>query len=445
MQHRNAMAAAHRIALDYLEGLDRRPVQPTTTLDELRGRFSMPLPEAGMDATAVIEELARQAEGGILNSSSGRFFGWVIGGNVPASLAADWLTSAWDQAAVMYATGPAAAVVEEVCGDWLKQLLGLPAEASFALVTGCQMAHVTCFLAARHRVLANTGWDVERWGLAGSPGIRVLATDLHHGSIERAVKMVGFGLDNLHTLPAEELVEAVSGPTIVVLQAGDINSGLFDDLEHLIPGLQARGAWVHIDGAFGLWAQATRRFQHLAKGVELADSWATDGHKWLNVPYDCGYAFVRDREAHRASLSHRASYLTHAEDVRDQIDWNPDWSRRARGFATYAAIRELGRDGIARMLERCCDLAKRMIEKAAELPGVEVIASPVLNQAMLAFGADARTEAVIAHVVASGEAFVTGTTHHGRRAMRLSVCNWHTNEHDADRCVRAIAAALASV
>ncbi|MBM3761640.1 MAG: aspartate aminotransferase family protein [Acidobacteria bacterium] len=445
MQHRNALQTAHRIALDYIEGLDQSPVLATASLSELKGRFSMPLPESGMDAATVIEELAGQAQGGVLGSSGGRFFGWVIGGNVPSSLAADWLTSTWDQAAVMYATGPAAAVVEEVCGDWLKQLLGLPQKASFALVTGCQMAHVTCFLAARHRVLANLGWDVERQGLSGAPGIQVLATNLHHGSIERAVKMVGLGLDNLHTLPAESLVDAVSGPTIVVLQAGDINSGLFDDLERWIPQLQARGAWVHIDGAFGLWAQATNRYKHLAKGVELADSWATDGHKWLNVPYDCGYAFVRDSEAHRASLSHRASYLSHADDARDQIDWNPDWSRRARGFSTYAAIRELGREGIAQMLERCCDMAQLIVSEASKLEGVEVLAAPVLNQGMLAFGEDSRTEAVIAHVVASGEAFVTGTTHEGRRAMRLSVCNWQTTRRDAERCVAAIAAALTSV
>lgn len=442
MGHRKALAVAHQIASSYLDQLDTAAVNAPATVEELRARFGLELPEEGMAAEVVVEELARQAEGGLLQSAGGRFFGWVIGGSVPAGLAADWLTSTWDQAAVMYATGPAAAVVEEVCGVWLKQLLGLPMEASFALVTGCQMAHVTGFLAARHRVLKNVGWDVEQDGLCGAPVVKVLATDLHHGSIERAVKMVGLGLHHLHSMPAGEIAAAVEGPTIVVLQAGDINRGTFDRFEEVIPAVQARGAWVHIDGAFGLWAQVSARYRELSRGVELADSWATDGHKWLNVPYDSGYAFVRDREAHQASLSHRASYLTHAEGVRDQMDWNPDWSRRARGFATYAAIREMGRTGVAAMIERCCDVAQRITAGAAEIAGVEVVCAPVLNQAMLAFGDDARTDRVIELVQQGGEAFPTGTTVDGRRAMRISVCNWQSNAADAARCVAAIRAAV---
>jgi glutamate/tyrosine decarboxylase-like PLP-dependent enzyme len=444
MEHREALTAAHRIALEYLACLDTAPVDARVSLAELRGRFEMPLPEAGMAAAQVVEELARQVEGGLIGNAGGRFFGWVIGGSVPAALAADWLTATWDQAAVMYATGPAAAVVEEVCGVWLKELLGLPQDSGFALVTGCQMAHVTCLLAARHRVLATAGWDVEEEGMAGAPRIRVFATDTHHGSLTRAVKMVGFGLKNLHRVPADELVAAVHGPAIVVLQAGDINQGAFDDFERLIPAVKAKGAWVHIDGAFGLWAKATTKYRHLAAGLELADSWATDGHKWLNVPYDCGYAFVRDQQAHRASLTHRASYLTHADDVRDQLDWNPDWSRRARGFATYAAIREMGRAGITEMLERCCDVTRLIVDGVAKLEGVEVLSAPVLNQAMVTFGDDARTDRVIELVNAGGEALLTGTTFGGRRAMRISVCNWQSNASDAARCVEAIRVALVS-
>ncbi len=442
MSYREVLGVAQEIAVEYLEGLDQEPVNPRASLEELRQRFGLPLPEEGMDASQVVSELARQAEGGILGSAGGRFFGWVIGGSVPAALGADWLTAAWDQAAVMYATGPAAAVVAEVCGVWLKDLLGLPGESSFALVTGCQMAHVTCMMAARHRLLANQGWDVEADGLFGAPKIRVFATDIHHGSIHRAVKMVGLGLKNLHSLPAEQLVDAVSGPAIVVLQAGDINRGVFDRFEELIPALKARGAWVHIDGAFGLWAKASAQYRPLAAGLERADSWATDGHKWLNVPYDCGYAFVRDAEAHRASLSHRASYLTHASDVRDQLDWNPDWSRRARGFATYAAIREMGRSGIEAMRDRCCEGARLSGDGAGALPGVEVLSQAMLNQGLLAVGDDARTERVMELVNASGEAFLTGTTYQGRRAIRVSVCNWQSNAQDAARCVAAIALAL---
>jgi glutamate/tyrosine decarboxylase-like PLP-dependent enzyme len=444
MKHRAPLIEAHGIAQAYLDQLATAPVQATSTLEALRKRFFLPLPEQGMDAVEVVRELALQAEGGLLGSAGGRFFGWVIGGSVPAALAADWLTSTWDQAAVMYSTGPAAAVVEEVCGDWLKQLLRLPGEASFALVTGCQMAHVTCLLAARHRLLQRLDWDVEMDGLFGAPKVEIYASSTYHGSIARAVKMVGIGLRNLHSVPVEELVARVQGPAIVVLQAGDINSGLFDPFEELIRPLQAKGAWVHIDGAFGLWAQASPRLRHLSKGLELADSWATDGHKWLNVPYDCGYAFVRDPEAHQASLSHRASYLTHADEVRDQIDWNPDWSRRARGFATYAAIREMGSAGIAAMLERCCDVAERIITEAGKLPGIQVVAKPVLNQGMLACSDDAKTERVMQRVCDSGEAFLTGTTFGGRRAMRVSVCNWQSNFDDADRCVEALRQALAS-
>ncbi len=444
MSYRDVLSLAQQLSVDYLEGLDQAPVAAVVSLETLRARFGLPLPEVGMDPSLVVSELAQQAEGGILGSAGARFFGWVIGGSVPAALAADWLTAAWDQAAVMYSTGPAAAVVEEVCGVWLKDLLGLPQQSSFALVTGCQMAHVTCMMAARHRLLAQVGWDVEAEGLFGAPKIRVFATDIHHGSIHRAVKMVGIGLNHLHSLPAEQLVDAVRGPAIVVLQAGDINRGVFDRFEELIPALKAKGAWVHIDGAFGLWAKASARYRPLAAGLELADSWATDGHKWLNVPYDCGYAIVRDAEAHRASLSHRASYLTHAGDVRDQLDWNPDWSRRARGFATYAAIREMGRTGIAAMIDRCCEVARLIVDGAGELPGVEVLSRPVLNQGLLAVGDDVRTERVMELVNAGGEAFLTGTTYQGRRAIRVSVCSWQSSAQDAARCVAAIREALAS-
>lgn len=458
------LAAALHHAVGYLSSEPALSVAATADLNTLRTRLALPLGDAGLDATAVIDELVRGVEGGIIGSAGPRFFGWVIGGSLPAALAADWLTSVWDQNAGMYACAPAAAVVEEVAGGWLKELLRLPASSSFALVTGCQMAHVTCLLAARHALLTRQQWDVEMEGLAGSPAIRILTSTEAHGTTVRAVRMLGLGQKNIQSLTADvegrlredaliaALERAPSAPTIVVLQAGDLNMGAFDDFARLIPIAKKFGAWVHVDGAFGLWCGASSRFRHLLNGVEGADSWATDGHKWLNVPYDCGYAFVADREAHRASLSHRASYLTHAEEARDQIDWNPEWSRRARGFATYAALRQLGRHGVAELIERSCDCARALVMGIGSLEGAEIVWEPQINQGMVRFvdphqGAsvtddDAFTDRMMAEILASGEAFFTGTTWRGRRAMRVSVCNWQTSAEVVDRVVAGVARVL---
>jgi glutamate/tyrosine decarboxylase-like PLP-dependent enzyme len=336
-----ALERATELALSYLESLDAAPVATTASLAELRRRFSRPLSDAGVDPVTVIDDLARDSAGGLLGSAGGRFYGWVIGAGLPAALAADWLTSAWDQNAGLYACGPAAAVVEEVCGTWLKDVLGLPASASFALVTGCQMAHVTCLAAARHAVFARAGWDVNRDGLAGAPPVRVLTSSEVHGTTTRAVKLLGIGTSNMVVLPSDPssrlapgvLSEALSHeagrPTIVVLQAGDVNCGAFDPFPELIPLAHDARAWVHIDGAMGLWCNAAPELRHLLAGAEAADSWATDGHKWLNVPYDSGYAFVAHPEHHRAGMEHRASYLIHADDARDPLDWTPEHSRRA--------------------------------------------------------------------------------------------------------------------
>ena len=461
---RNALDASHRHALSFLENLDRRAASATVDVNTLRGRLSKPLSDAGVTPEQVITELVRDVEGGLLGSAGGRFFGWVIGGSLPAALAADWLTSAWDQNAALYACAPAAAVVEEVAGRWLKELLGLPAGASFAFVTGCQMAHATCLAAARHALLASRGWDVEQRGLYGAPPIRILTSAQQHGSIERAVRLLGLGQEQLVRLPSDaedrldvdalerELEAAPSSPAVLLLQAGDINIGAFDDFEKLVPLAKRRGAWVHVDGAFGLWAAASPRYRHLLKGVAAADSWATDGHKWLNVPFDCGYAFVAHPDAHRASMSHRAAYLTHDEVARDEIDWNPDWSRRSRGFPTYAALRQLGRDGVAALIERCCRLAHTLVLQLGNLQGAEVVWEPVINQGLVRFPDpspaateaehDRRTDEVIASIVATGEAFFGGTTWRGRRAMRVSVCNWQTSDEDVARAVTAVAGVL---
>jgi glutamate/tyrosine decarboxylase-like PLP-dependent enzyme len=447
-------------ALTHLEKLESASVSATVTLAELRKCLARPLAERGLDAARVIEELTADVSGGLLGSAGGRFFGWVIGGSLPAALAADWLTSTWDQNAALYACSPAEAVVEEVCGNWLKELLGLPASASFALVTGCQMAHVTCLAAARNFLLAKQGWDVEKKGLFGAPPIHVFSSGQHHGTVERALRLLGLGSDCFIDLPGDEagrmkiedLAQALQNnadaPTIVLLQAGEINTGAYDAFSEIIPLAHRYNAWVHVDGAFGLWAAASPSYRHLLKGAELADSWATDGHKWLNVPYDCGYAFVAHPGAHRASMIYRASYLTHVDDARDQVDWNPEWSRRGRGFATYAAIRQLGRGGIAGLVERTCRHAGALVTRIGALPGAEMVWKPLINQGLVRFpdprpnatnaDHDRRTDQVISLILKSGEAFFGGTTWGGKRCMRVSVCNWQTSDRDVDRVVVAV-------
>jgi glutamate/tyrosine decarboxylase-like PLP-dependent enzyme len=457
---------ATELALSYLGSLDTASVATTVPLAELRRRFVCPLPDAGVDPVTVIDELARDTAGGLLGSAGGRFYGWVIGAGLPAALAADWLTATWDQNAGLFACGPAAAVVEEVCGSWLKEVLGLPVSASYALVTGCQMAHVTCLAAARHAVLARAGWDVNRDGLAGAPSIRVLTSSEVHGTTTRAAKLLGIGTSNVTVLPSDAslqlapdalrdaLARESDRPTLVVLQAGDVNCGAFDPFQELIALAHAANAWVHVDGAMGLWANAVPELRHLLTGVERADSWATDGHKWLNVPYDCGYAFVAHPEHHRAAMEHRASYLSHADDVRDQLDWTPDHSRRARGFATYAALRELGRSGLSDLIARCCRHAHDIVARIGALPNARAMCVPQINQGLVRFldpgaGAsdadhDRRTDAVMAAINASGEAFFTGTTWHGVRCMRVSVSSWRTSSDDVDRAVAAAARVLAT-
>jgi len=458
-----ALEVAMRASLAHFEGLSQDPVSGTATLEELRERLNKPLARESRPAEEVIADLVSDTRGGILGSAGGRFFAWAIGGSTPAAVAADWLASTWDQNAALYACGPAAAVVEEIAGAWLKKLLRIPESASFGFVSGCQMAHITCLAAARHELLAKRGWDVEREGLACAPRIRILASNWH-GSIERAVRLLGLGADNIVDLPLDEtervtaaalesaLKSAADSPGIVILQAGDLNTGSFDRYLELIPLAQRYGAWVHVDGAFGLWAAASDRFRHLLEGHELADSWATDGHKWLNVPYDCGYAFVANAEAHRAAMSHRAPYLVHDLVARDQIDWNPEWSRRARGFSTYATIRQMGTNGVADLVDRCCHYARTLVEGLSELCGVEVLWQPVINQGLVRFrdplsAADETahsrfTDRVIEKVVVNGGAFFMGTTWRGLRAMRVSVLNWQTNESDIDRAIDTVRTCL---
>lgn len=451
-------------ALDHLQSLDAAPVGASASLQELRARFAHPLNTQPIAPVEVIDELIADTSGGLLGSAGGRFFAWVIGGHVPAALAADWLVSTWDQNAAIHACSPAAAVIEEVAGAWLKSLLGLPSSAGFAFTTGCQMAHLTALAAARHATLARHGWNVERRGLGAAPPLQILTSRQRHGSIERAVRLLGVGSDQLVDLPVDAqgrllppaLRDALAArrgqPSIVVLQAGDLNIGAYDPFDVLIPIARERGAWVHVDGAFGLWAAASDRFSHLLAGHAGADSWATDGHKWLNLPFDSGFVFIADSEAHRGAMSYRASYAQPTGEARDQIDWNPEWSRRARAVPAYAAMRQLGRQGIAALIERCCDHAHALVERIGALPGAQVVWAPVINQGLLRFASprhgagaaehDAFTDAVIAAVNAGGEAFFSGTTWNGLRCMRVSVVNWQTDEGDVERAVEAVRLAL---
>ncbi|HXU29026.1 MAG TPA: aminotransferase class V-fold PLP-dependent enzyme [Thermoanaerobaculia bacterium] len=456
-----AALAAHR----YLDGLDDRQVAATVSREELLSRFDVPLGQAGLPAEQVVDDLVRAAEGGQLGNASGRFFAWVIGGTLPSALAADWLASTWDQNAAIYATSPAASVVEEIAGKWLLDVLRLPGTASFAFTTGCQMAHFTALAAAREHLLAQAGWQVGEQGLAGSPPIRVLASAVRHVSVDRALRYLGVGARQIVVLPVDgagaitpEVLEAAlaagDGPTIVSLNAADLNTGAFDPFSTLIPLAHAQGAWVHVDGAFGLFARASERCNSLVEGMDLADSWATDCHKWLNVPQDCGFAAVRNPEAHRRAFTIHDSYFVGEQAARDQIDWTPEWSRRARGFSVYAALRELGRDGLAAMIERHCDQCEALVQGIGALPGAEIVFPARLNQGLVRFldprpeatpaDHDATTDRIIDAINHSGEAFFGGVTWNGRRAMRISVVNWRTTGADVERTVAAVARALSA-
>ena len=455
-KNRELLELTAGLAADFLDSLDERAVYPPASVEELRARLGGPLPESPAAPRDVIAALAEDADGGLVAIPGGRYFGFVIGGAVPAALAADWLAAAWDQNAGLYVAGPAASVVEEVAADWIAELLGLPDGVSAGYVTGCQMAHVTALAAARYEVLRRAGWDVNRDGLAGSPPIRVVVGAKRHVTVDRALRLLGLGERSLVVVPADDQgridVDAVArtlrtgdGPTIVCGQAGEVNTGAFDDLEALADASADAGAWFHVDGAFGLWAAASPKLRHLVAGAERADSWATDCHKWLNVPYDSGLALCRHPEAHRAAMGVTAAYLVQddAGAVRDQVDWTPEFSRRARGFAVYAAIRQLGRSGIAELVERTCAHARRIGKELVALDDVELLNVVVLNQVLFRFETDERTDAVLTAVQESGEAWLSGTTWDGRKAIRVSVSNWQTSDEDVTRLLNAFAAAAA--
>ncbi len=443
------------IAAGWLRSLDRRPVAGPATLDELRAGLGGPLPRDPADPLAVVEDLARAAEPGLVGMPSGRYFGFVIGGGLPAAVAADWLTSAWDQCPGFYVCGPAAAVAEEVAGTWIAQLLGLPRGVSFAFVTGCQMAHLTALAAARHHVLQAAGWDVEEQGLAGAPPIRVLAGAGRHVTVDRALRFLGLGRAALTVVAADgsarmevpalrEALAAGGGPTIVCAQAGEVNTGNFDDFDAIADAATESGAWLHVDGAFGLWAAASPARRHLVRGADRADSWAVDTHKWLNVPYDSALAFCAHPESHRAAMTATAGYLTQGGpgQPRDAVDWAPTFSQRARGFAVYAALRSLGQRGVADLVERTCVHARTFADGLAAIPGFRLLNEVVINQVLFRFDDDETTDRVLSRVIDGGEAWLCGTTFGGRRAIRLSVSNWQTTGEDIARALAAFRSAV---
>ncbi|WP_419905535.1 pyridoxal phosphate-dependent decarboxylase family protein [Kiloniella sp.] len=363
----------------FLETLKKRPVHSTTSFDDLRHRLGRELSHHGVNETQVIDELVADVDGGLLASAGGRFFGWVIGGTIPSAAAADWLTSIWDQNAAASACSPATAVVEEVCGAWLKDLLNIPSPASFGFVTGCQAAHTTALAAARHKLLSEQKWDVERKGLSGAPSIRLVTSENRHESLIRSMRLLGLGSNSVETVSCDPsgsvslsaldlaLSKNPGQPTIVCLQAGDLNTGAFDNFKEAIPLAKAQNAWVHVDGAFGLWAASSKKHRHLLEGAELADSWATDGHKWLNLPFDSGFVFVADPSTHSAALTQSTSYSIPIEGVRNPMDWNLEWSRRARGYPVYAALRTLGRNGLEDLVNKSCLYADRLVTGISKL------------------------------------------------------------------------------
>jgi glutamate/tyrosine decarboxylase-like PLP-dependent enzyme len=450
-------ALLHRtaeIAADYLGSLAERPVGAGASLDQLRSALCVDLGDAPRPALEVIEDLVAAAEPGLAGSQGPRYFGFVIGGGLDAAIAADWLTTVWDQNGGGYAVAPSAAVAEEAVCEWLLELLGLPAGAGVGLTTGCQMAHFTCLAAARHRLLADAGWDVEADGLFGAPPLRVLVGAKAHTTVFAALRMLGLGSRRADLVAADaegrmdpselaRLLAAGDGPAIVVAQVGEVNTGAIDPMREVVRIAREHGAWCHVDGAFGLWAAASPALRRLVDGAADADSWATDAHKWLNVPYDCGIAIVRDRSAHAAAMDSftGADYIPHPQhDERNQSEWVPEFSRRARGFAVYAALQALGRRGVAELVERLCDCARLMAEELAREPRVTVVNDVVLNQVLVRFGtADANvTDQVLDAVQRQGTCWMSGTRWDGEPAMRISVCNWRTTEADIRLSARAI-------
>ncbi len=428
----------------YLATIGERRVAPTREAVAGLAALDVPLQDRPIAPEDVVAELARIAEPATLTISGPRFFGFVNGGSLPATVAVNWLSTAWDQHGTFAATSPATTAVERIAMRWIIELLGLPAESVGAFVTGTTVAHITALAAARDWLLAQCGWNIDQQGLFGAPEIDVIASEEGHTTLFKALGVVGLGRARIIEVPSDaqgrmraDALPAINGPTIVCLQAGNVNTGAFDPFNDIIDRARASShpTWVHVDGAFGIWARVAPKRAHLVDGVERADSWATDGHKWLNVPYDCGMAIVRNGDALRKTMSFKADYLP--EEAANPSDYTPEGSRRARGVDAWAALRTLGRSGLADLVERNCRLAKRFAD-AFVAAGYAVLNDMVLNQVLVSFGEPEHTRRVIAAIQEDGTCWCGPTVWHGQTAMRVSVISWLTTEEDVDLSIETI-------
>jgi glutamate/tyrosine decarboxylase-like PLP-dependent enzyme len=434
---------AATLAADYLAGLDERPVAPSAEAVAALSGFNIPLPDAPTPPDAVLDELNRRGSPATMAAAGGRFYGFVHGGALPAPLAAATLAAAWDQNAALHVSSPVASALEEVSLGWLRELFHLPADCAAAFVTGATMANFTALATARSAVLARAGWDVEAEGLSGAPAITVLVGGEAHPSVIKALGLLGLGRRRVQSVEVDShgrmrpaALPPIEGPTIICAQAGNVNSGAFDPFPEICARAHEAGAWVHVDGAFGLWALASPAYAALAEGVQLADSWATDAHKWLNVPYDSGLAFVRDEGALLRSMSVSAAYIPRAER-RDPAFYTPELSRRARGVEVWAALRSLGRQGLADLIDRTCRHARRFAD-GLRAAGFEILNDVVLNQVLVSFGDDEKTARVIDAIQRDGTCWCGGTRWQGRPAMRICTSNWITTDQDVERSLAAM-------
>jgi glutamate/tyrosine decarboxylase-like PLP-dependent enzyme len=450
METRTLLEQAARHAMQHLERLPDRPVHATASAETLRAALGGPLAPLGMEPSAVVDALANAGVTGTTASAGPRYFGFVTGGSLPAALAADWLVSAWDQNTAVYVMSPLVAVIEQITASWLCEIVGLPKTTSVGFVTGCQMANFSGLAAARHRVLRDAGWDVEAQGLFGAPPIEVFVSEESHNTLFMALRFLGLGSERVRRIPTDgqgrmrgdalgAALRAGRGPCIVCAQAGNVNTGAFDPLESIADACAERGAWLHVDGAFGLWARAgTPERAQLARGIDRAQSIATDAHKWLNVPYDCGLVFCAEEGAHRSAMSLvAAAYIETTKAERDPTDFVPEASRRARAVTVYAALRTLGRDGVRDLVERNCRQATRLAQ-GLRAAGHEVLNDVVLNQVLVAFGDAGLTERTIAAIQEDGTCWCGGTQWHGRKAMRISVSSWATTDEDIEKSLAAM-------
>ncbi len=441
---RDLLTDAAERAIGYLQALDARAVAPAPAAVAALDGFDTSLPDAGSDAGEVIALLDRLGSPATMAMAGSRFFGFVIGGALPVTVAASWLATAWDQNTGLYNSTPATSRLEQVALRWLVELFGLPSGTGGAFVTGATVANFTALAAARHAVLQRAGWNVEANGLFGAPEVTIVVGKEAHPSVIKSLGLLGFGRDRIVHVPVDDqgrmradALPTLSGPAIVCAQVGNVNTGACDPVAEIRARLRGSHAWLHVDGAFGLWAAAAPTLASAVRGVEVADSWATDAHKWLNVPYDSGLAFVRDAEALRAAMAITADYLPTASEFRNPSDYTPELSRRARGVEIWAALRGLGRQGVAELVERNCRQARRFAD-GLRAAGFEILNEIVLNQVLVAFGDAAETQRVIAALQAEGTCWCGGTVWQGRTAMRISVSSWATTDADVERSLEAM-------